>query len=262
MRILRHLGLGVGTKRRNFVRCFQHLMALAKAWLRVPTLLAVLAVSACSAASPERVGPTGVDELTIPMPRPRAVDFVTEVDNPYLPLKPGTVWHYRTSATTAESRTRTVRVTDEVKLVAQIPVTVVHDVVRDQTGDIVTDDYLWFAQDRRGNVWTFGQRGVWQVGVAGGQAGLAMPATPRTGDGYRRELLPGIAEDQAVVLAIDGTAVVESGSFDNLVVIEDTTRLEPGLVQRNHYARGVGLVLGESRGRPDVRFELVGFVSP
>ena len=64
-------------------------------------LLSALLVSGCGAAgqaNPTEIGPQGVDELVIPTPNPDRDDFVDVVDNPWLPLEPGTVWTYNNSA--------------------------------------------------------------------------------------------------------------------------------------------------------------------
>jgi hypothetical protein len=42
-----------------------------------------------------------------------------------------------------------------------------------------------------------------------------------------------------------------------VLVTEDTTPLEPGLVEHKYYARGVGLVLEETVSGGDERVELV-----
>jgi hypothetical protein len=233
----------------------------ATAWSVSAIVVFILIGTGCGSANPGRIGATGVDELVIPTPDPSASDFVAEIDNAFLPLKSGTVWRYRISGV-AGSETKTITVANDGKLVQGIDTTVVHEVVRDQDGEVVTDDYSWFAQDQRGNVWKFGERGSWQAGVGGGQAGLAMAAIPRVGDGYRKEFQPGVAEDRAAVLALDGTAKVEYGEFDDLVVIEETTPLDPGLIERRYYARGVGLVLVESRGTRTARMDLVDVTSP
>ena len=63
--------------------------------------------------------------------------------------------------------------------------------------DPPTERVDYYAQDRDGNVWWFGRQGVWDVDVAGAEAGLAMPADPRVGDGWRLALLEGVVEDRA-----------------------------------------------------------------
>ena len=72
-----------------------------------------------------------------------------------------------------------------------------------------------------------------------------------------------MAEDQAEVLALDETASVPAGTFDGLLETEDTTPLEPGLVERKFYARGRG---AWSARRPSSggaeRVELIGVRAP
>ena len=45
------------------------------------------------------------------------------------------------------------------------------------------------------------------------------------------------------MLSVDAKVTVPFGSFDNCVKTEDSTPLEPGLVEYKYYARGVGHVL-------------------
>jgi hypothetical protein len=172
--------------------------------------------------------PAGVDELTIPTPSPRPVDFVGTVDNPWLPLEPGATRAYAVSGPVADA-TRTVAVLPGQVEVAGVATTA----VRSTTGTAVTTDY--YAQDRSGNVWWFGREaatGGWQAGQDGAQAGLAMPAEPRTGDGYRTAYLPGVVEDIATVVKVDADALQ----------VDVTSTLTPGGVTRETYRRGTGLV--------------------
>ncbi|GAA1478434.1 hypothetical protein GCM10009623_28800 [Nocardioides aestuarii] len=235
-----------------------------------PALLAVLLLGGCGGA-PEEIGPTGVDGLEVPTPSPDPADFVDRIDNPWLPLVPGSEWVYESTGDEGERETVTVTVTDETRVVAGVTTTVVHDVVTDARGRVVEDTYDWFAQDTAGNVWYFGEdttayegrrrrpttEGSWEAGVDGAEAGLAMPATPRVGDGYRQEYDAGAAEDQARVLAVGETRTVAGTTYDDLVVTEDTTPLEPGLVEVKYYARGTGLVLEETVSGGEERVELV-----
>jgi hypothetical protein len=69
-----------------------------------------------------------------------------------------------------------------------------------------------------------------------------MLADPRVGDAYRQEYYAGEAEDVARVIALDGTADVPAGSYTGLVVTEDSSVLDPSLVEHKSYARGIGVV--------------------
>jgi hypothetical protein len=222
-----------------------------------PLLLALAAVlpvlvSGCGSA-PQKSPPTGVDELQVPTPSADPDDFVQAIDNPYLPLQPGNRWVYE--STGIDPETLTVTVTDDTREIQGITTTVVHDVVRDASGKVVESTFDWFAQDRAGNVWYFGEdtteydargrpdhSGSWEAGVDGAQAGLVMPAEPRVGDGYQQE---------SVNLGFD--------SFTDLLQTEATTPLAPSLVEQKYYAPGVGLVLEQTVQGGAERVELVEF---
>ena len=226
---------------------------------RLLLVVALLLLAGCGGA-PDEIGPQGVDGLEVPTPSPDPADFVRRIDNPYLPLVPGSEWVYEaTGEEPGDTETITVTVTDQTREVAGVTTTVVHDVVRDADGDVVEDTYDWYAQDRDGNVWYFGEdttaydakgrpdtEGSWEAGVDGAQAGLVMPATPRVGDGYRQEFSEGEAEDQARVLQLDATRTAGGTTYDGVLVTEDTTPLEPGLVEQKYYAPGTGLVYEET----------------
>jgi hypothetical protein len=241
---------------------------------RRPLLLALAAalpllVGGCGSA-PSKSPPTGVDGLRIPTPSPDPDDFVDGIDNRYLPLTPGSRWVYESVGVDPE--TITVTVTEDTKEVQGVTTTVVHDVVRDSEGTLVEDTFDWFAQDSAGNVWYFGEdtteyddrgrpddAGSWEAGVDGARAGVAMLAEPRVGDGYRQESFPGQAEDQAEVLSLEESVNVVFGSFTDVLQTEETTPLEPGLVEHKYYAPGVGLVLEETVLGGSERVELVSY---
>jgi hypothetical protein len=235
-------------------------------------LLGVLGLLAACGSAPETVDPSGVDGLEIPTPQPDPADFVDGIDNTYLPLTPGSVWKYR-STSTDEPETIVVTVTDKTKVVAGVTTTVVHDVVKDERGKVIEDTWDWYAQDTAGNVWYFGEdttaydegkastEGSWEAGVDGAEAGLVMPANPRVGDGFAQEHAPGIAEDRGEILAVDDTVTIPFGDFQDVVRTEDTTPLEPDLVENKFYAPGVGVVLETTVQGGDERVELVAFTS-
>ncbi|KRA38305.1 hypothetical protein ASD81_06600 [Nocardioides sp. Root614] len=228
-----------------------------------------IVLGGCGSAS-EPSPPTGVDGLEIPTPGLTASDFVPRIDNRWLPLVPGTEWVYQATSSEGEE-TITVTVLDETRKIGGVTATVVHDVVTDADGELVEDTFDWFAQDTAGNVWYLGEatteyddgetstEGSWEAGVDGAEAGLAMAAEPRIGDGYKMEYLRGEAEDQAAVLGLDATATVPFGSFDGLLETEDTTPLEPGLVEHKLYAEGTGLIREETVEGGDEVVVLVSF---
>ena len=107
------------------------------------------------------------------------------------------------------------------------------------TGDQVVD---YYAQDRRGNVWWFGREGVWLAGEDGAEAGLAMPATPRLGDGWRAAYDADVVDVRMTVETRDQVADTPAGRYSHVVGLDITNPLEPGTARRAFYERGVGLV--------------------
>lgn len=217
-----------------------------------------VALTGCGSAS-EPSPPSGVDELVIPTPSLDPADFVAAIDNPWLPLAPGSEWHYNATSA-ADLDTITVTVLDETREIQGVTATVVQEVLRDRSGEVVGTTVDWFAQDADGNVWHLGEDGVWEAGVDGAEAGLAMPARPRVGDGYRTGYLEGEVEDRAEVVDLDGSASVPYGDLTGLVEIENSTPLEPGVLERQVYARDLGLVRDVTVDGGDELIELVTYV--
>ena len=183
-------------------------------------------------------------------------DFTTEIDNPYLPLKPGTRRVYRETDEEGHELRVMVRVTRRTKRVAS---GIVGRVVRDtvtEDGELVEDTFDWYAQDRKGNVWYLGERtteyedgkpvstaGSFEDGVDGARRGIVMLARPRVGREYAQERAPAVAEDRARVLSRDEQVEVPAGHFRRVLMTRDWNPLEPKVNEHKFYAKGVGLVL-------------------
>jgi hypothetical protein len=69
-----------------------------------------------------------------------------------------------------------------------------------------------------------------------------MPGYPLVGSRYYQEIAPGVAEDRAEHLSVAEEIAVEAGSFENCLLVEETSPLEPGEESIKVYAPGVGLV--------------------
>ena len=193
-------------------------------------------------------------------------DFVSEVDNPYWPMTPGSTWVYREDGQRVE-----VTVTDRKQQIVGIPATVVHDVVTED-GARVEDTWDWYAQDKDGNVWYLGEdtkeyengklkstEGSWQAGVDGAEAGVVVPAKPEVGMTYRQEYYRGEAEDAARVLSVDERAQVPFGRFTDVLMTKDYTPLEPRILEHKFYAKSVGPVLALTVSGGSGREELIRF---
>ncbi|MGH2711697.1 MAG: hypothetical protein ACRDH9_10900 [Actinomycetota bacterium] len=180
-------------------------------------------------------------------------DFVDVIDNPYMPLTPGTVLTYMGFSDRGKQMENLV-VTYDTKEILGVTTTVIRDQVETK-GVLTKDTFRWFAQDRSGNVWYFGQdsreiehdrvasrSGSWEASVDGAQPGIVMPGHPQVGDLYRQEFSPGEAEAIGKVLRLDASVTVPHGSFHGVLVTEDRNPLEPNLVENKLYARGVGVL--------------------
>lgn len=201
-------------------------------------LVGLVLASGCSAGKPRSIDPAGVDGLEIPTPAPDAADFVREIDNPWLPWVPGSVWTYESddAAATVTAGAETV----EIAGIATTPVTTVVE-----QGRRTETTTRYFAQDTAGNVWSFGADD-WRAGIAGAQAGLVMPATPRIGDGFVQQYAAGVAEARSTVLDVAASVSSPYGAWTDVVEIRETTALDPTAEAVHFYAPGVGLVRSES----------------
>jgi len=196
-------------------------------------------------------------------------NFVSVIDNPYFPLTPGTTLIYRGETEDVATRDKVI-VTSQTKTILGITTTVVHDLAYED-GVLVEDTFDWYAQDKAGNVWYFGEdtkeldekgnvistEGSWEAGVDGAEPGIIMEANPQIGDRYYQEFYRGVAEDQAKVLELDASICVRYGCFDNVLVTKEWTRLEPGVVENKYYAKGVGLIFEVIVKGGDEQSELV-----
>ncbi|WP_406670566.1 hypothetical protein V7O67_01010 [Methanolobus sp. ZRKC4] len=195
-------------------------------------------------------------------------NFVEEIDNPYLPFEPGTTFVYE-GESDGETIDVEIYVTNQTKEVMGVTTTVIRE--REwEDGELVEDTFDWFAQDKDGNVWYFGEdskeiedgevvstAGSWEAGVDGAQPGIIMKADPQPGDVYRQEYYEGEAEDMAEVLSLEASVTVPYGSFENSLQTREWTPLEPGVEENKYYASGVGLLLEEAVEGGDGRLELV-----
>jgi hypothetical protein len=207
-------------------------------------------------------------------PQIDSANFVESVDNPYLPLVPGTGWVYEGEGDEGESERIEVTVTDERREVMGISATVVRDSVY-ADGELIEDTWDWYAQDRDGNVWYLGEdtaeyengevvntEGAWEAGVDGALPGIVMPADPQVGDSYRQEYYAGEAEDMFEVTEVGASRTVPAGSYEDVLVTTDWTPLEPEVVEQKSYAPGIGVIAEEKTEGGTGYAELVEFTPP
>jgi hypothetical protein len=82
----------------------------------------------------------------------------------------------------------------------------------------------------------------WKAGQKGAQAVIVMKGQPKVGDEYWTEYIAGDAEVKAKVISTTEQVKVRAGTFNNAVMTEETSPLEPSIVEHKYYASGVGFV--------------------
>ncbi len=201
-------------------------------------------------------------------------DFVSVIDNQYFPLAPGTTYVYQAQTKEGLEEDR-VSVTTDTLEIMEVTCTVVRDTAT-LDGVIQEDTFDYYAQDKDGNVWYFGEfttafqegqppshAGSWTAGVDGALPGIIMQAKPRPGKAYRQEYLPGVAEDWAKALRLNArVTLAEFGTLKNCLMTKEWTPLEPGHIEQKFYAKGIGLVLTLEHHGKVVRTELVAIEHP
>ena len=215
---------------------------------------AALVLTACSGqpgSAPQESG--AADEAYNPRIDP--ADFVAVVDNAYMPLSPGTTFVYDGTTENGNEHNE-VYVSSETKTILGVECVVVKDtVVVDGVLEEATLD--WYAQDKSGNVWYFGEdskeyqeggvvssAGSWEAGVNGALPGIVMQADPAVGDTYRQEYYKGEAEDWASVLSLTESATVGTGAYSKVLVTKEWSGLDnPPVYEHKYYAEGVGFIL-------------------
>ncbi len=148
-----------------------------------------------------------------------------------------------------------VNVTDDTEMVGGIETRVV--IEKEWINDeIVEISYNYIAICNQTNdVYYFGEAvdiyengeivdttsGVWRADESGNKAGILIPATPLVGARYYQEYAED-AKDRVEVMSIGSTLTLPIGTFENCLITEDTTPLEPLAREYKYYAPGIGLI--------------------
>jgi hypothetical protein len=178
--------------------------------------------------------------------------FVTTIDNPYFPLIPGTKFIYKGISDGEREIDRVTVISSYTKTIKGVICTVVLDRVFIE-GELTELTHDFYAQDSKGNVWYFGEdtkelenghitstEGSFEAGKNGAEGGIIMKANPMVGDSYTQEDAPGVAEDAARVVSGHSRAKTPMGKFDNCLKTEETSALEPDVVEQKYYVKGIG----------------------
>jgi hypothetical protein len=184
----------------------------------------------------------------------------TQIDNEWMPLKPGTRYTYE--GTTVEDDGTVVphkvviNVTDMTKVIGGIRSVVTWDLDYGD-GELVEAELAFFAQDNDGNVWRMGEypeeyedegtfvaAPAWIHGFEEARAGIEMKAKPQPGTpSYSQGWAPSTGfTDRGQVDQMGLKISVPAGSYEDVLAIAEVSGAEPDAQQLKYFARGVGNV--------------------
>jgi hypothetical protein len=236
----------------------------------VASAAAVMAVPAVASAGGEArcpLPPYGPGGSYHPVIRPS--NFTTDVTNPWFPLRTGTTYLY-TGTKDGKKAMDVFQVSRGTKKIDGVVTRMVNDrlFLNDVLEERTTD---YYAQDRCGNVWYFGEdtatldghghvidrSGSFHAGVNGAQPGVYMQPNPQIGRWFRQEWYKGQAEDRYRALSTSALISVRYGTFKNALRTEEKTDLEPDVTDNKYYVRGVGQVEEVAVKGPTEKLQLV-----
>jgi hypothetical protein len=189
----------------------------------------------------------------------------TNIDNKWMPLKPGTRFVYEGKTVeddgTIVPHRVVINVTDVTKVIGGIRSAVTWDLDYSD-GELVEAELAFFAQDNAGNVWRMGEypeeydagkvvaAPAWIHGFEEARAGIMMKASPQPGTpSYSQGWGPAVGwTDRGKVDQIGQKTSVPAGSYADVLVIAETSASEANAQQLKYYAPGVGNVKVGWRG--------------
>ena len=182
----------------------------------------------------------------------------TDITNEWMPLKPGTRFVYE--GTTVDDgevlpHQVVITVTDLTKVINGVRSVVTWDLDYSD-GELVEAEIAFFAQDKEGNVWRMGEypeeyedgeiveAPAWIHGVEGAKAGISMMAKPQIGTpSYSQGWGPAVNfTDRGEVYKMGQKTSVPFGSYQDVLVIKESSEDEPNAFQLKYFARKVGNV--------------------
>lgn len=178
------------------------------------------------------------------------------IDNEWMPMKPGMRWVWEgTSVDDGETLPHRIEihVTDLTKVIGGVRSAVTWDLDYSQD-ELVEAELAFFAQDKDGTVWRMGEypeeyeegefvvAPTWVHGFEDAVAGIMMMAQPALGSrSYAQGWGPKVDwTDRGKVHQMGEKITVPFGVYEDVLVIDETSKSEPDAHQLKYYARGVG----------------------
>jgi hypothetical protein len=184
-------------------------------------------------------------------------DKSTEIDNPWMPMQPGTRWIYKGTAVDEEGNNFARRIefsiTDLTKEIAGVR-TVVAWIVDYNNDAVIEKEIAFYAQDNDGNVWYFGEHPeefkdgkfvdapTWLAGIEEAKAGIKMMAEPQVGTAkYFQGWGPAVEwSDYGNIQKMGQETCVPLDCYKDVMVIAESSLKEVGAAQFKYYVSGVG----------------------
>jgi hypothetical protein len=185
--------------------------------------------------------------------------FTSEGRNPFFILEPNYQLTLRGETEEGAEAELIVTVLEEVKEVDGIRTRVVEE-RESEDGELVEISRNFFAIcEETNSVFYFGEEvddyedgqvvgheGAWLSGEDDARAGIIMPGTILLGSRYHQEIAPDIAMDRAEIVEDDEVLETPADTFENVLVVSETTPLEPDVAELKYHAEGVGLIQDET----------------
>jgi len=180
----------------------------------------------------------------------------TRITNTWLPLPVGMQRSYDGAAV---EEGQTIKrhfvqtVTDLTKTIMGVRTVVVWDQDYDN-GNLTESELAFFAQADNGDLWYFGEYPeeyengkvvstlTWISGIAGAKPGIAMKATADLNSpSYAQGFSPVVPwTDRSRTAQVGVKDCVPQGCHENMIVVDEFNREEPGATQQKFYAPGLG----------------------
>lgn len=206
--------------------------------------------------------PLAAQTATPVLPAFDAANFAAPKANPYFPLDIGR--SQRFAGTRADGdptlETATLTVQGPGPVILGVPTILILDEAFED-GVLIERTLDYFAADKDGNVWYFGEdvtnfryddagtltgtdsKSAWRAGVNGAVPGISVSGAPQVGLSQFQEQAPGEeAMDYAEIIAVDLKVTGPSGTYTNVMKTFEASTAEPDLREYKYYAKGTGMI--------------------
>jgi hypothetical protein len=204
---------------------------------------------------------------------PASFESSTAINNEWMPMQPGTKWVYEGTAVNDEGQAVERRieftVTDLTKEIQGVR-TVVGWIEDFTDGELTEKEIAFYAQDKSGNVWYFGEHPedyengefieapTWIAGFQDAKPGIVMMAKPEVGganiyQGWGPEVG---WSDYGQVEQMGQETCVPVDCYKNVLVNAEANLTEPGAFQLKYFAPNVGEVRVGWKGNDETKEDL------